>query len=555
MTLQTLWKDYLDALLAEMPALAALIATQVRERTLALLGNASHCAQRPHLLAVAHALRAESTTFTDALAAALRQQVQEAVQEATAPAPPRRPDACQRSQLSLADDEQLERDIELARLIQTIESSAEWELRELQAVCASLKRARSIRAEHNPLRPEMCARALLSSLEQVGLDHPARVLALHVSASVLAVALRELYAQHCRSLRRLDIPALRFRVCIDSRVVASRADGDGAWRGLVARMAGHVERRGSTTTSPGQPELQPHDQMWPAQLIPRLLEQIADEAEMSSAMRALVARLRAPVVRAAAVEPGVLRSLAHPVWRLVDRIASLCSVNDADGDDGPATLAMLLEPIVARLEQADRPGSELFEEALQRIADITTRLNSAQLSSLDQLDIDLTKLPPTAIGPALAEPAARRGTDGDPDALPAHQGDTQEMLLPDAPRTALPPTVGTDHPLPTIPMDMVDTEAETPAKQNHEAWLAELAPGDLCRLFIQGRWMNAQMTWRSSNGQFCVFSSRHGGRLHSLTRRQLARLRAEGLAATIERGQQVRDAVETLTRDLSANGA
>jgi hypothetical protein len=31
-------------------------------------------------------------------------------------------------------------------------------------------------------------------------------------------------------------------------------------------------------------------------------------------------------------------------------------------------------------------------------------------------------------------------------------------------------------------------------------------------------------------------------------------LRAEGLAATIERGQQVRDAVETLTRDLSANG-
>ena len=554
MTLQTLWKDYLDAVLAEMPVLAARIATQARERALALLGNAAHDAQRPHLLAVAHALRAESTTFTDALAAALRQQVQEAAQDA-ALAPPRRLGAGQRVQLSLADDEQLERDIELARLIQTIESSAEWELRELQAVCATLKRARSIRAEHNPLRPEMCARALLSSLEQVGLDHPARVLALRVSAPLLAIALRELYAQHCRSLRRLDIPAQRFRVCIDSRVVAARADGDGAWRGLVARMAGHVERRGSTTTSPGQPELQPRDQMWPAQLIPSLLEQIADDAEMSSTMRALVARLRAPVVRAAAVEPGVLRSLAHPVWRLVDRIASLSSANDADGDDGPATLATLLEPIVATLEQADRPGSELFEEALQCVADIAARLNSAQLSSLARIDIDLTELPPNTIGPARAEPPARRRTDGDPDALPAHQGDTQEMLLPDAPLTDLSPSVGTDHPLSTIPMDMVDAEADTPAKQNCEAWLAELAPGDLCRLFIQGRWMNAQMTWRSSNGQFCVFASRHGGRLHSLTRRQLARLRAEGLAATIERGQQVRDAVHTLTRDLSANGA
>ena len=62
--------------------------------------------------------------------------------------------------------------------------------------------------------------------------------------------------------------------------------------------------------------------------------------------------------------------------------------------------------------------------------------------------------------------------------------------------------------------------------------------------------MNAQLTWRSSNGLFCVFASRHGGRLHSLTRRQLARLRAEGLATTIERGQQVREAVDTLTRDL-----
>jgi hypothetical protein len=223
MTFQTLWKDYLEALLAEMPALAALIATQMRERTLVLLGHSAQCGQRPHLLAVAHALRVESTTFAETLAAAMREQLQEAVQEAAAPAPSNRPGAGQRAPLSQVDAEQIEQDIELARLIRTIESSAEWELRELRALCATLKRARSIRAEHNPFRPEMCARALLSSLGQAGLDHHSRVLALRLSAPLLAAALRELYAQHCRSLRGFGIPAQHFRVPADSR-----ADGAGA---------------------------------------------------------------------------------------------------------------------------------------------------------------------------------------------------------------------------------------------------------------------------------------------------------------------------------------
>jgi hypothetical protein len=52
-----------------------------------------------------------------------------------------------------------------------------------------------------------------------------------------------------------------------------------------------------------------------------------------------------------------------------------------------------------------------------------------------------------------------------------------------------------------------------------------------------------------------VFASRHGGRLHTLTRRQLERLRATGLATTIERGQQVRDAVDTLARDIEEGDA
>jgi hypothetical protein len=129
------------------------------------------------------------------------------------------------------------------------------------------------------------------------------------------------------------------------------------------------------------------------------------------------------------------------------------------------------------------------------------------------------------------------------------------VLLLDLPPAHVLSADGADQQLSTIPMDVVDTDDDTPAKQNLEAWLAELVPGALCRMFLQGRWLNAQLTWRSTGGHFCVFANRNGGHLYSLTRHQLARLRVAGLATTIEHGQQVRDAVDTLTKDFGAGDA
>jgi hypothetical protein len=258
MTLQTTWNDYLDALLGEMPALATLVADRARERVLDALGHKRHGGPRQHLLALAHVLRVESTAFAEALAVALRQQIPDALRDAAAERHSS-PAAGRPSQLSLVDDEQLERDIELARVIQLIESSAEWELRELQAVCATLKRARSIRPEHNPLRPEMASRALLTALEEAGLHSEARVWALRLCGPVLAEALRELYARHCHGLSQLGVPARNYEVPV-AAPAAPGAISDLALRGLVARMAG---RAGAPNTARRRDTL-------PGQLIPSL---------------------------------------------------------------------------------------------------------------------------------------------------------------------------------------------------------------------------------------------------------------------------------------------
>ncbi len=100
--------------------------------------------------------------------------------------------------------------------------------------------------------------------------------------------------------------------------------------------------------------------------------------------------------------------------------------------------------------------------------------------------------------------------------------------------------------LPTVPVAMgagIDTTLEV---AGHKPWLDELAPGAYCRLFLQSRWMTAQLSWVSETHNLYLFSSRHGGRTHSLTRRMLGKLRAAGLATSIDDGALLAQAMDTL---------
>ncbi|MFZ2990430.1 DUF1631 family protein, partial [Ideonella sp.] len=102
--------------------------------------------------------------------------------------------------------------------------------------------------------------------------------------------------------------------------------------------------------------------------------------------------------------------------------------------------------------------------------------------------------------------------------------------------------------LDTVPMGMGEALVNDPAAQaEREAWLSALHVGDLCRLKLQGRWVTALLTWRSDNGQFFMFKSRHAAGVHTLSRRSLERLRGEGLATRVEPGQLLAHALSALS--------
>lgn len=64
--------------------------------------------------------------------------------------------------------------------------------------------------------------------------------------------------------------------------------------------------------------------------------------------------------------------------------------------------------------------------------------------------------------------------------------------------------------------------------------IASLDIGTWVQLQIQGRSARAQLTWRSPQGLFYMFSSKVGGRAHSMTRRALERMAAQGQILPLE---------------------
>ncbi|MFO0121402.1 MAG: hypothetical protein ACK520_02890, partial [Inhella sp.] len=100
--------------------------------------------------------------------------------------------------------------------------------------------------------------------------------------------------------------------------------------------------------------------------------------------------------------------------------------------------------------------------------------------------------------------------------------------------------------LPTVPMAL-DTEEAALAVNR---WMDGLRPGTRCKLFLQGQWTTARMAWRSDNGRFFMFTSPLAGGAHSMTRRALERLRAEGLATELAESSAVQRAISGLKRQL-----
>ncbi|MBV9890487.1 MAG: DUF1631 family protein [Rhizobacter sp.] len=143
--------------------------------------------------------------------------------------------------LELMDESRVEVDIEISRAMQLIDSTAEWELRELQTFTSTLVGLGYVSAESNPLRPLAYATALWDAACAVAASQLQRAIILRTSAGVAAGLLKNAWAAATSRLEAQGVePGIYRTVVLPSSSAAAfgRAAVEASRQGPLSSLLG-----------------------------------------------------------------------------------------------------------------------------------------------------------------------------------------------------------------------------------------------------------------------------------------------------------------------------
>ncbi len=439
MTVSPLFQRFVDDELALAPALVA----RVLAGTLQLLGpgHATGAGDRSQHGDLLRALQRDAGTYERAFVDSLRRLVMDEVDD-------RRESTYGESKsglgsLELMDESRVEVDIEISRAMQLIDTTAEWELRELQTFTSTLLGQRHVSAESNPFRPLLYATALWDAASIVTASPAQRVIVLRTSAGVVAGLLKNAWAAASTRLetggvqpgtyRTVVLPSASSfgRVAVQvprpsglspllSSMPAStafgaessndlRAGGERAFRNdgggrrspeleqallRLDELLRHspVEASLSGRMEPAAGRLEQHRAALLAsaggtperqivELVTRLFDAIVADTLVPSPFRTVLSRMLIAALRVALVERTTLDSFEHPVWQLLDRIGEV-SVGQSRLEDPRLSAFLAFTGAVAEeMAGASSPDTALFRRGLNRIDTFLAEQLQSQLRS------------------------------------------------------------------------------------------------------------------------------------------------------------------------------
>ena len=362
-------KKHLDAMLAGGP----LVAQQVIDATVQRLRNSGPslalASDRQQLFELLEALQMRQLPLITAFGAHIKAEIEAAshspLQPARAPAGPLRLE-----DLTLMDEDQAERDIEISRTIQLIDLKAEWELRELQALTATLLGETVLRLEANPCRPMVYARALSQAAHDIPVSKASLGLFLRTAGFAMADVLRDVYGDACRRLKSWGVQPLEFRsMPIGRAVTVPEVD--------LTHPDALLTLRDRLPTPAGQAAV-PEQQT--VNLLSRLFEQILADPRLESTVKDVIGRLQSSVLRVALHDPTLMSSHEHPTWTLINQIAAHASDHPQFSDTRGSAFMEFVEPLIKRLAVDEAPDAALYGDALSDVQAFIDREADAHLA-------------------------------------------------------------------------------------------------------------------------------------------------------------------------------
>lgn len=213
MAISALLQRFVDDELALTPAFVS----RVLAGTLQLLGpsrdSPPSAGDRAHHAELVGALQRDAVLYERTLSESLGRLVAEDLDDSSRPSSQGDTKSALGS-LELMDESRVEVDIEISRAMQLIDTTAEWELRELQTFTSSLLGQRHVTAESNPFRPLVYATALWEAAGAVVGTQLLRSVVLRTSAGVAAGLLKNSWAAAATRLESSGVEPGTYRTVV-----------------------------------------------------------------------------------------------------------------------------------------------------------------------------------------------------------------------------------------------------------------------------------------------------------------------------------------------------
>ena len=265
------------------------------------------------------------------------------------------------------------------------------------------------------------------------------------------------------------------------------------------------------------------------QLSTRLLEQMAP------------LRIHAPVLR---------RFLGGP-WA---RLLAHAMLNFGEKDEQTLGHLAVVDELLWSLQVPDHPASRqrlvaLLPGLLQRLR---TGMAVIEMPAADQQEVldELMSLHAEALRPGgRAAPPPSDDAELSPEEIMRR---LREEITPppEEDRRAFSDSLIDLASMDTVPAELLSEEAPAAPRDDSGHWLARMAPGQRYRIFLNGRWTQTQLLWRSDHRRFFLFAGEAAERTHSITHRALERLREAELVKPIDPLSLIQRAVDAMLRKL-----
>lgn len=346
-------------------------------------------APRPVVAAAVEFLQLRGSALADAFERELGRQLRDDV----VPARQAAADGPGVAEWTLVDEEAAAEEVEVVRTIQLVEGGAEWELRELQALTATLRGQSAVGARSNPLRPEVVARSLWAAAQSLGLDGAARRVLMRAASDPLTPAMQQACRDAIGWLTQWGVQPAAWKV---TSVASGRLPAPPSSGFDVTRPGALDELRAAASASglpgpggSGQPAAAfggaaasraASDQATQV-LLGALFDRMLADPCLAAPVLSRVGRLQPMVLRVALAQAQLFDDHAHPLWRLLNRMASHALGYADDGDPRLVAYLALLDPWVGDLVTLRQPDPAQLAEAVAALdALCLTHLRAEQKS-------------------------------------------------------------------------------------------------------------------------------------------------------------------------------